>query len=163
MLGFAIVIGALVTGCGERQEDDGRLTAADLAELTDVHAWKVSLPKSQPPIRAIRLVISNRRDRTSFTKFSTGDNLGTNCTSFLLGIHVDQGRFKGHLFARNADGSGAGWDLDFTDPITGTPEETGFLVQTRSASPVPTGTLVLAAGAVALVSFAVGWFVRKRS
>jgi hypothetical protein len=54
MLGFAILMSILVTGCGERRQDVGSpLTAADLARLTDFHAWKVSLTKDQPVIKGI--------------------------------------------------------------------------------------------------------------
>ena len=41
----------LIAGCGERmsnparEDADSQLTAADLAQLMDLHAWKVSLPK----------------------------------------------------------------------------------------------------------------------
>jgi hypothetical protein len=62
-------------------------------------------------------VITNRRDGTAVTKFSTGDNLGTNCSSFLLGIRVDGGKFTGRLLTRNPDGSGLGWDFDFSDSL----------------------------------------------
>ena len=111
ILAFAVVMSALVTGCGERREDSGsQLTAADLARLTDFHAWKASLPSGQGSVKAIRLMIVNRRNGTEVTKSSTGDNLGTNCSSFLSGMRVDEGKFTGHLLTRNADGGGLGWN-----------------------------------------------------
>ena len=119
MLGLTVIISALVAGCGEKMSKttDNQLTASDLALLTDFHAWKTSIPEAQRPVKAIRIVILNRRDGTVATKFSTGGNLETNCSSFLLGIRVEQGRFTGHLLTRSADGGGLGWDLNFTDAL----------------------------------------------
>jgi len=122
-LGFTIVISLLVAGCGGKgsgkAENDSRteLTAADLAFLTDFHAWKVSIPEAQRPVKAIRLVVVNYREGTVETKFSTGENLGTNCSAFLLGIRVEQEKFTGHLMSYTPDGHGLGWNLNFTDTI----------------------------------------------
>ncbi|MGA3179551.1 MAG: hypothetical protein ABSF38_04330 [Verrucomicrobiota bacterium] len=123
MLYLTVIMSALVAGCGEKmskstgKDSDTQLTASDLAMLTDFHAWKTSIPEAQQPVKTIRLVILNRRDGTVVTKFSTGANLETNCSSFLLGIRVEQGRFMGHLLIRTADGGGLGWDLHFTDAL----------------------------------------------
>jgi hypothetical protein len=123
MLGLTVIMSALVAGCSEKmskttgEDADSQLTTSDLALLTDFHAWKTSIPEAQRPVKTIRLVILNRRDGTVVTKFSTGGNLETNCSSFLLGIRVEQGRFIGHLFTRIADGGGLGWDLNFTDAL----------------------------------------------
>ena len=123
MLGLTVIMSVLIAGCGEKmpkstgEDGGGQLTASDLALLTDFHAWKASIPEAQQPIKAIRLVILNRRNGTVVTKFSTGGNLETNCSSFLLGIRVEQGKFTGHLLTRSADGGGLGWDLNFTDTL----------------------------------------------
>jgi hypothetical protein len=121
--GFTIVISLLVAGCGGKgsgkAENDSRteLTAADLAFLTDFHAWKVSIPEAQRPVKAIRLVVVNYREGTVETKFSTGENLETNCSSFLLGIRVEQEKFTGHLLTHTPDGHGGGWNLNLKDTM----------------------------------------------
>ncbi len=123
MPALAVIISAFVAGCGEQmsktagEDASSQLTASDLAQLTDFHAWKTFIPAAQRPVKAIRLAILNRRDGTVVTKFSTGVNLETNCSSFLLGIRMEQGRFMGHLLTRTADGGGLGWDLNFSDAL----------------------------------------------
>ncbi len=117
LLGCVAITCGFLAGCGESEKSSDKLNASDLALLTDFHAWKTSIPEAQQPCKAIRLVIRNRRDGTVVTKFSTGGNLKTNCSSFLLGIRVEQGRFTGHLLTRAADGGGLDWDLNFTDTL----------------------------------------------
>lgn len=123
--GFLLLISALISGCGEKMSnsnggDGSRLTAADLARLTDFHAWNVSIPEAQQPVKAIRLVVYNRGESTVTQEFSTGDNLGTNCISFLLGLRAEHGRLTGQLLTKNSNTSGingAGWPLDFANPF----------------------------------------------
>jgi hypothetical protein len=123
MLGLTVIMSVLITGCGEKMpkstgEDVGsQLTASDLALLTDFHAWKASIPEAQQPIKAIQLMILNLRNGTVITNFSTGGNLETNCSSFLLGIRIEQGRFTGHLLTRTPEGGGLGWAVNFTDKL----------------------------------------------
>jgi len=115
--GLAVIITALVAGCDNKTAKDGAgtLTASDLAQLMDVHAWKCSIPQAQQPVKAIRLVLVNRRDGSVVSKFSTGASLGTNCTCVRLAIRMDHGEFKGRLLTSAPDGSGLGWEVNFTD------------------------------------------------
>lgn len=124
--GFLLIISALITGCGEKMsnssgaDDASQLTAADLARLTDFHAWKVSIPEAQQPVKAIRLIVFNRGENTATQEFSTGENLGTNCTSFLLGLRAEHGRLTGQLLTKNSSTTGInglGWPLDFANPF----------------------------------------------
>lgn len=123
--GFLLLISTLISGCGENTSnsnggDGSELTAADLAKLTDFHAWRVSIPQTQQPVKAIRLIVFNRGESTVTQEFSTGENLGTNCTSFLLGLRAEHGRLTGQLLTKNSNTSGInglGWPLDFADPF----------------------------------------------
>jgi hypothetical protein len=119
IVGLVIVTAALVAGCGRNPPDskaDVPLSASDLALLTDFHAWKVSVPQKELPVKAIRLVVINQSDGSSVTKFTTPIQSGswTNL-SILLGIRVDGKTFTGHLFTQYGKGDGAGWDINFKD------------------------------------------------
>lgn len=139
--GSLLLLSVLITGCGEKMpnasagDSANQLTAADLAQLTDYHAWSVPIPEAQRPVKAIRLVFFNRGESTVTQQFSTGDNLGTNCISFLLGLRAEHGRLSGRLFTKDSDGHGLGWNLDFADPFG----------NSDTASPVP-GTVYWSTG-----------------
>ena len=118
----AAIISVIVAGCGEEKSNSGaadannQLTASDLALLTDFHAWKVSIPQTQQPVKAIRLVIVNQGDSTTITKFDLGSNLRSS-SSFLLGIRVERETFMGHILVRDSKGGGIGWDINFTNAL----------------------------------------------
>jgi hypothetical protein len=110
-----VIVCVLVAGCGEKKPHGGELTAADLALLTDFHAWNVAIPESQQPVKSIRLVIV-KRDGTAITKFDTGENLGPEpCSWVVLGFRVDGDTFTGQFNIRDSKGGGAGWILNFKD------------------------------------------------
>ncbi|EEF61967.1 hypothetical protein [Pedosphaera parvula] len=118
---FVVIASAFVTGCEQKTSNSsaagGQLTAADLAQLMDFHAWNVPIPQSQQPFKSIRLVII-KRDGTIVTKlFDTGSALDSEqpCTSIFLGFRVERGTFTGHLNTRDSKGGGIGWGLNFTD------------------------------------------------
>ena len=122
IVSFLIITSALIAGCGEKTSNpaaenvSNQLTASDLAFLTDFHAWKVSIPQTEQPVKTIRLVIIDQRDGTAVTKFSTTHFLSSEtCSSILLGIRVDQTNFIGKLYVRDTKGGGTGWKLDFAD------------------------------------------------
>jgi hypothetical protein len=115
LFSWVTVVSALVAGCGEKKPHGGELTAADLALLTDFHAWNVAIPESQQPVKSIRLVIV-KRDGTAITKFDTGENLGPEpCSWIVLGFRVEEGTFKGRFNIRDSKGGGPGWILNFKD------------------------------------------------
>ena len=60
VLAFAVIVSALVAGCGEKASKlstESRLTATQLAELMDFHVWNVPIPQSLQPVKRARLVI----------------------------------------------------------------------------------------------------------
>jgi hypothetical protein len=118
LVASVITVSVLVAGCGEKKPSGGELTAADLAMLTDFHAWNVAIPESQQPVKSIRLVIV-KRDGTAITKFDTGENLGPEpCSSIVLGFRVEGDTFTGHFNIRDSKGGGSGWILSFKDAFT---------------------------------------------
>jgi len=120
VLALIAIASALVAGCGEQPSSSsaanrgGQLTASDLAQLMDFHAWNVPIPEAQQPIKSIRLVVV-KRDGTIVSKFDTGNNLGSvPCASILLGFSVERGTFTGHFNTRDSKGGGTGWSRSFT-------------------------------------------------
>ena len=121
VLASVVIVSVLVAGCGDSSSHSSpeasgiQLTAADLAVLTDFHAWSVRIPQAQQPVKRVRLVIV-KRDGTTIPRFDTGDNLGPEaCSSILLGFRAERGAFTGHLNIRNSKGGGQGWGLSFSD------------------------------------------------
>jgi hypothetical protein len=117
---------SLVGGCGKQPaapvatvEDE--LTASKLALLMGFHAWTLRIPEMQQPVKSIRIVIA-KRDGTFLEKvFDTGNNLQSGqswpepYSSILLGFRVERETFTGHLFIRNSQGAGEGWNILFTN------------------------------------------------
>ena len=123
MLVSALVASALMAGCGERastaaSDDSGDdLSAADLAQLMDFHAWNIPIPQSQQPVKKFRLVFV-KSDGTVVPGFETGENLGAlPCTSVLLGFRISGGTVEGHFNTRDSNGGGTGWKLSFAEPF----------------------------------------------
>ena len=113
---------ALIGGCGKppaaREQAAGRqLTASDLAQLMDFHAWKIPVPPSLAPIKQVRLV-TIKSDGTVIPKFETSITVGgLACSSILLGFRTEHGAFVGHLALRDPQGGGRWWNVNFTDPF----------------------------------------------
>ena len=117
------IASALVAGCGNgpsiaSSDDSGDdLTAADLALLMDFHAWNISIPDSQQPVKKFRLVFV-KSDGTAIPEFDTGENLGSlPCTSVLLGFRINGGTVEGRFHTRDSNGGGTGWKLNFAEPF----------------------------------------------
>jgi len=118
---FVVIAFALVEGCGNKTSklsNESRVTAAELAELMDFHAWNLPIPQSQPPVKGLRLVII-RHDGTVVPKFETKDLSSARCapcTFILLGLRVEAGAFKGHFDVRDSKGVGDEF-ADFKDNV----------------------------------------------
>jgi len=114
----AVIASTLVEGCGNKTSklsNESRLTAAELAELMDCHAWNVPIPQSLQPVKRVRLVIV-KADGTVVPKFDTmTSTLPEACSFFVVGFRVEGGAFKGHFNARDSKGGGMGWPLQFKD------------------------------------------------
>jgi hypothetical protein len=117
---------SLLGGCGKQPaapvaKVENELTASDLARLTDFHAWTLRIPEMQQPVKSLRIVIAKHDGTFLEEVFSTGDNLQPGKTwpepysSILLGFRVERETFTGHLFVRNSQGAGKGWDFHFTN------------------------------------------------
>jgi len=113
---------ALIGGCEKRpttseQPAADQLSAADLAQLMDFHAWKIPVPPSLAPVKQVRLVIL-KSDGSVIPKFGTSITVGgLACSSILLGFRTEHGTFMGHLYLRDPRGGGQGWNVNFTDPF----------------------------------------------
>jgi hypothetical protein len=109
-----------IAGCGKQPAKRGetagdQLTASELAQMMDFHAWKILVPSSQQPFKQVRLVIV-KSDGAAIPKFQTSIySAGIACSSILLGFRTEQSVFAGHLYLRDSQGGGQGWDVNFTD------------------------------------------------
>jgi hypothetical protein len=117
---------AFAAGCGNKpaipstENRASPLTASDLAQLMDFHAWSVPIPQARQQITAVRLVVVTR-DGTFVAKlFETGHFARSEpFSSILLGLRLDGGSFTGHLMLRDAKGGSFGWNVNFADPFAG--------------------------------------------
>jgi hypothetical protein len=116
-IALAIVLG---TGCEEkplRSAPVSELTASDLAQLTDFHAWKTRVPEAQQPFKSIQLVVYKRGQNSTVSKHMIASDVGpVHCDTIVLGFRVEADHYVGKLFASDSKtGGGSGWGILFDD------------------------------------------------
>jgi hypothetical protein len=122
-LALVLAVGAFAIGCGPSPkatltEDAGpELTATDLADLQDFHAWKLPIPLAQQPLKRVKLVLVGP-DATSVELFGTAySDPAPAWTNILLGFRYEGGAFVGRLHGRRPNG-GEGYSFNFTNAAT---------------------------------------------
>src|SRR3974377_1156589 len=90
-------VGPVVGGSGPvskaalRGDSAAELSANDLAELQDFHAWKLPVPPSQQPLKRVELVLVGA-DRASVPLFGTAySDPAPAWTNLLLGFRYESG------------------------------------------------------------------------
>ncbi len=119
----AFLLSALAVACGPSPttssagDSANSLTAAELASLLDFHAWKLTIPQSQQPLKRVKLLLV-RADGTSVDLFGTAyTDRAPAWTNVLLGFRYESGRFSGKLAGRGPNLSET-YSLDFTNAST---------------------------------------------
>jgi hypothetical protein len=118
-----LALGALIVSCGPRpkaalgEDPAAELSANELANLQDFHAWKLAIPKSQQPLSRVKLVLL-RGDGTSVQLFGTAySDTAPAWTNILLGFRFEGGRFSGRLHGRSSK-MGETYSFSFTNTST---------------------------------------------
>ncbi len=125
-LGSVLALGAFAIGCGPNPkatlagDAETELTANDLAYLQDFHAWKLTVPWSQQPLKRVKLVLVES-DGTSVQLFGTAHSEPAPAwTNILLGFRYKEGVFAGRLEGRGPKTTET-YSLDFTNAPTERP------------------------------------------
>jgi hypothetical protein len=119
---FVLCALAVGEGCGKEPASqtvaaNDSLTAVDLAELTDLHVWKIAVPAAQRPFTQVRLVVV-KPDGAATQVFGTSTSPGgMEFSSILFGFRSDHGACTGKFHLSDSRGGGLSWNVNFTNPI----------------------------------------------
>ncbi len=123
---LGVFASAFAVGCGKKPANPSTenraspLTASDLAQLMDFHAWSVPIPQAQRPITGVRIVVVKRDGTVVANLFETSHSERREpFSAILLALHLERGSFTGQLMLRDAKGGGLGWSVSFADPFAG--------------------------------------------